>query len=279
MSIKDILVHVNASPGAPSRVETAARLAQSQQARLAGLYVVTPLDIPDHIRAQLSSEVIERQQQAAEQMAEQCRETFTEIAAKFDIEPDWTVAHGDLSRQITRQTRYYDLVVLGQHGADNDVQPGSGKLPDSVVLASGRPVMIVPGDAPPREVGRDLLVAWDGSRQAVRAISDNLPLLVSAQRVVVLVVNTHGARRQEEIELTGANISRHLNRHGVHAEPIQVQAKEHNVGQAILGQAAETGSDAIVMGAWGHQKWQEMILGGVTRFMLEHADRPVIMSH
>ena len=105
------------------------------------------------------------------------------------------------------------------------------------------------------------------------------PLLASAEKVIVLVVNTRGARKQDETELTGANISRHLKRHGIQAEPRQAKAVEHEIGQTVLAVAAAEHCDTVIMGAWGHQRWQEMILGGVTRFMLENADRPIIMSH
>ena len=123
-----------------------------------------------------------------------------------------------------------------------------------------------------------MLVAWNGSREATRAANDALPILQRADRVVVLAINPGGGIDGHG-EVPGADLSLHLARHGVSAEAQQVQAEDMNVGEMLLSRCADEAADLLVMGAYGRSRVRELVLGGATRHVLEHATLPVLMSH
>jgi nucleotide-binding universal stress UspA family protein len=124
-----------------------------------------------------------------------------------------------------------------------------------------------------------VLVAWKPSREATRAVNDALPLLEAADQVTVLVVDTTGPRHHREEAEPGSGIALHLARHGIKAVVEQTVAAGQSVADAMLSRAAELGCDLIVMGAYGHSRLRELVLGGVTREILRHMTVPVLMSH
>jgi nucleotide-binding universal stress UspA family protein len=121
-----------------------------------------------------------------------------------------------------------------------------------------------------------VLICWDGSRPAARAIADAIPFLTRASAIEVVVVT---GERDKSGELTGANMSRHLARHGVNVEIKQIAAGSSGVQSAILAHTKSSGADFLVMGGYGHSRLREFILGGVTRSILGAMPVPVLMSH
>ena len=122
------------------------------------------------------------------------------------------------------------------------------------------------------------MVAWDASRLATRAVNDALPILRKASKVHLLAINPEGGREGHG-DVPGADIGLHLARHGVKAEASSIHAEDLEAGDALLSRAADFGADLIVMGAYGHSRWRELVLGGVTRHLLNHMTAPVFMSH
>jgi nucleotide-binding universal stress UspA family protein len=138
-------------------------------------------------------------------------------------------------------------------------------------------VIVVPFIRAAATIGERVLVAWDGGREAARAVNDALPILERAKSVTVLSVNPaseDGSRREP-----GADISLHLARHGVKVEAQRRITTEISAGDAILNEIASKGSDLLVMGAYGHSRLRELVLGGVTRQILGSMTVPVLMSH
>ena len=174
-------------------------------------------------------------------------------------------------------TRYADLVVLGQ--ADPDEPPYVGhRPPEQVVLSSGRPALIVPHRWPLDTLAERVLIAWDASREAARAVSDALPVLAQATSVVVVSVNPKSTPLGHG-ELPGADIALHLARHKFEVEVRSVETDPMDAGEALLSFAAERGCDLLVMGAYAHSRTRELVLGGATRTILEEMTLPVLMAH
>jgi len=178
---------------------------------------------------------------------------------------------------ISLEARYADLVVVSQ--TDNDeVLPGvMSDFPEYVVMNSGRPVLIVPYAGEFMHVGKKVLIAWDGSMEASRAITGAMPFLRHAQEVKVVVFN---AERQVNVhgEQPGADIALHLARHGVKVDVLQ-ETTEQDSGNALLSLAADTFADLLVMGCYAHSRFREILLGGASRTVLESMTLPVLMSH
>ena len=122
------------------------------------------------------------------------------------------------------------------------------------------------------------MLAWDAGREAARAVSDAMPFLERAEQVTVMAVNPSSGEGDHGEE-PGADIALHLARHGVKAEVHQTESPDISVGDELLSRIADDGSDMLVMGAYGHTRLRELVLGGVTRSILEQMTVPVLMSH
>jgi nucleotide-binding universal stress UspA family protein len=173
--------------------------------------------------------------------------------------------------------RYADLAIVGQLDPDNEA-PGSPLSPADVLLDSGRPALVVPYVGRFADVGQRVLIGWNASREAARAVNDALPLLARAAQVTVLAVNPrvgtmhHGAT-------PGADIAAHLARHGITVTVEIAHVTELDASDTLLNRAADLGADLIVTGAYGRSRMRELVLGGVTRDLLRRMTVPVFMSH
>jgi nucleotide-binding universal stress UspA family protein len=174
--------------------------------------------------------------------------------------------------------RYADLAILGQLDPERAEPDLIRPRPDQVALASGRPVLIVPYAGHFDNAGRRVLIAWNATREAARSVSDAMPLLTSAELVTVLTIDPREGPHGHG-EIPGADIALHLARHGVKAEIERTVSAGLPVGEVLLSRAADLGADLIVMGAYGHSRAREMLLGGATRSVLRSMTVPVLMSH
>ncbi len=147
-----------------------------------------------------------------------------------------------------------------------------------MALAVGRPVLVVPYAGRFEACGRRVLVAWNASRAATRAVNDAMPLLAGAETVTVLCVDPDEDRRAHG-DVPGADVAVHLARHGVKARVESTASGGIGVGNAVLSRASDIGADLLVMGAYGHTRVRELLLGGATRTILESMTVPVLLSH
>ena len=276
MSIKNLLLYVDSDAACPSRIDVAVMLAGSHEAHLTGLHVIEPPVIPASVVAEFGPGFLEMQMKRRREMAGELERRFRGRAEeRAGIEAEWRMAEGDIAATATLQARYFDLTVVGQ-GIDIGEPAALRSLPEDLALAVGRPVLIVPRYGTFGSVGDHVLVAWNGSREATRAVNDALPLLLRARRVTMLSVDPEGRTSRR---IPGADISLHLARHGVKVEASDMVGADIAVGDVILSYAADRGVDLIVAGAYGHSRMREMVLGGVTRHLLQHMTVPVLMSH
>ena len=196
--------------------------------------------------------------------------------------------------------RHADLAIVGQ-ALPEGRGTGPAAFPAEVLTESGCPVLVVPFTARPRgsisvtpsgvasagspTPGRHVLVAWNASKEAARAVREALPLLARAERVTVAIVDAD-LRPAAFGDTPGAEVLAWLARHGISAD-VQVRQtvrqgllkRPGDVGEALMGLAGETGSDLVVLGAYGHSRFRETLLGGITRTVLETMTVPVLMAH
>ncbi len=150
--------------------------------------------------------------------------------------------------------------------------------PEHVAFASGRPVLVVPYAGHFESVGGRVLIGWNATREAARAVNDAMPLLAIADAVTVLTIDPR-AGPDAHGELPGADISLHLARHGVKADIERTVSADIPVGDVLLSRAADLGAELLVTGAYGHSRVRELLLGGATRALLRSMTVPVLMSH
>jgi nucleotide-binding universal stress UspA family protein len=277
MQYKDMLVHMDDSVTCAARLDVAVDLAERFGAHLTGVYVDPGLAIPALVDVPISPELLQGIEDAHQERCDIAEKLFKERLARADIASEWRLAHGDLVTCLGGHARYSDLVILGQEGGE-DQKMVIGGLPDSIVLTCGRPTLVVPYIGVRDTLGKHVMVAWNGSREAVRAVNDALPLLALAEKVEVLSINP-AEGEERDADLPGADMSLHLARHGVTAEAQQLVASDVDVGDLLLSRAADHGADLIVMGAYGHARWREIVLGGATKQLLSEMTVPVLMSH
>ena len=179
---------------------------------------------------------------------------------------------------MSHHARYADLTIVGQLDPDELLPRPEYRIPERVALESGGPVVVVPHAGTFPTVGRRVLIAWNASAQSARAVRDALPLLRKAEAVTILTLNP-GSRRGNEVDRPGARIAAYLAHHGVAAKARELVVDDIAVGEMILSQAADEGADLIVMGAYGHPRARELVLGGATRTLFKRMTVPTLMAH
>jgi nucleotide-binding universal stress UspA family protein len=181
---------------------------------------------------------------------------------------------GDPVSVLAAHGRFVDLVVVSQP----DRETTFPMLAHELAIVAGRPLLVVPRFVAPTTIGANVLVAWNGGREAARAIGDAMPLLVRAGQVQVMTISASADRATEDAT-SAADMAAHLARHGVKAEARNAVAADIDVANLVLSAAADLGSDLLVMGAYGHSRLREIVLGGATRGILQSLTVPVLLSH
>ena len=278
MSVKDILVHINVSKHCRSRLEIAAHLAKAFDAHLTGLYTSEMSDVPFFMMEEIVAKVEPTLRGWWTLKRNQVRDAFEAIRRDTGVSADWLEVDGDVGAMMPYHARYADLTIVSQVDPEELLPRPEFDVPERVALEAGRPVLVIPYAGTFTAPGRRILVAWNGSAQSARAVKDALPFLQRAERVTVLVINPDGFRKRED-ERPGEHLTAHLLRHGVKAEVREFAVDNISVDQLILSHAGDEGSDLIVMGAYGHPRAREMVLGGATRALFKHTTTPILMSH
>jgi len=271
MCYRTIVVHVDPSLHCHARVQYAAQLAVRTGAHLVGSAFS---GISRYVEAGV--EVILAQQAALRQGNEHALVQFDAIAAAEGVASfERRYENDDPAGGLILQSRYADLVVVSQTDQEDPAAAHlAGPLPAQLVLGSARPVLVMPYAGQFPSIGARMLVAWDGSLEAARAVAGALPLLRQAAMAHIILFQPTGAAGRAP----GADLALYLARQGVRCE-VQVEPLPIDGGVALLSRAADLASDLVVMGAYGHARLREILLGGVTETILGSMTAPVLMAH
>lgn len=279
MSYKTILVHLDDSQRAAERLKIAAGIAADENAHLIGAAMTGISKLLAHGSVLNSKDPhLARHIESARQRAVNALVSFDTVAQNAGVRSfEKRVVEDETGGGVCLQSRYADLVVIGQTNPDEPSSFESAEFPEYVLTNSGRPVLFIPYVGQFETVGKRVLISWDASREATRAVTDAIPLLRRAEIVQVVVFNTN-AKSGTHGEQPGADISLYLARHGVNVEASH-QRTELDIGNALLSLASDFNADMIVMGGYGHSRFRQMVLGGVTRTILETMTVPIFMAH
>ena len=274
MAIKDILVHIDTQPGAEDRIAFAASRAKQNKAHLTGLHVKAEIVLPVTENDVIVPEsLIEEQERVIELQASAAKTQFDAAIGANNVEGEWRIGRGMVSEVLRHHAHASDLVIVGQA---NPATAVSNDVPEGVLQDTGRPTLIVPYAGIGPAFAQNVMVAWDDSAPAARAVHDALALIAKAKRVEVVTVR---AKDDEATDDPCAEICAHLQRHGVNAESVTLRKNGAKVSGMLLGHATDIGCDLLVMGSYGHSRWREFIFGGVTEDMLEKTTIPIFTSH
>jgi len=279
MSYKTILVHVDDSRNVNTRIELAARLAMTEQAHLIGVALTgVSRFLYETIAADASGLNIEPYLEMLRQRAEQALIPFENIAQRIGVPSiEKRLTDNEAADGLSVQARYSDLIVLGQYDPDGNAPPSYVNLPEYVAMNSGCPMLIVPHGGTFGNVGERVLIAWNGSVEASKAVRSALPLLRRAKIVEVAVFNPE-SQAISHGDQPGDDIATYLARHNIKVDVMQ-EKTNIDVGEALLSLAANLNSDLLVMGCYGRSRFREMLLGGATRTVLTSMTVPVMMAH
>jgi nucleotide-binding universal stress UspA family protein len=275
--IKDILVNLAVGEKAGPAGDYAISVAAACDAHLAGLAFRYDPVVPISGAGYVPAEVIQMQEIDNEKATKTAIDRFMAASQRAGVSAEpltLSASVAGVGDQFGRLARRFDLSIVGQ--AEPDSGPVEEVIAEAALFESGRPVILVPYiQKAPLKLDY-VVLCWDGSRAATRAIADAMPLLRRAGRVEVLIVSNERGK-QDEIE--GADIAEHLARHDLKVEVRRTVAGDIDVADVILSHTADVGCDFIVMGGYGHSRLREFVLGGVTRSIFRTMTAPVLMSH
>ncbi len=279
MSYKTVLVHVDETSRSNFRIKIAAEIAMLDGAHLIGTAVTgVSRFIYQDGNISASDPNLTIHLNFLRERAEKATTNFNKTVSELGLSSyESAIANDEAGGGIGLQARYSDLVVLGQTNRDEPSPSVLPDFPEYIVMNAGRPVLIIPYTSDVTTVAKRPLISWDASRESTRAVTDAIPLLKRADIVQVAIFNSK-AQPDAHGEQPGADIALFLARHGVKVE-VSVHKTSTDIGNALLSLSHDLDSDMIVMGGYGHSRLREMIMGGVTRTVLESMTVPVFMSH
>ena len=281
MAYKTVLVHCNDKSRMHRLLGPALDVAGPFGAHLVGLSITPPIVVvPAGMPGSPDTIVLDEHCKAYRRDNPEMKAALEAAARARGLDTAWHEAEtgsttvADVALQHARAA---DLVVASQTAPDWLGSPHLD-IADRLVLESGRPVLIVPNAGPQQAIGRKIVVAWNGAREAARAAFDALPLLQHASEVRVVSISPQ-ADGDRPSGVACAEICATLARHGVKCEATEAVERQANAGKALLTLSADWGADLLVMGCYGHSRLREFVFGGATQHVLDHMTIPVLMSH
>ena len=274
---KTLLVPVDGRSKSTRSLELACRIASTFDSHLIGLFVRPSTYIPSAVRAEGAEKLLrELQEKVAGELTQEARARFDSVVKPAGMQrTEWRVADGRRAEAVALHARYSDLVLINQTDPDS---VDATHFADGVLLAVARPVLLVPYVGESSRFARNVLICWNASREASRAVTDALPLLKAAEKVTILTVDGEASRAGHG-ESPGSDVALYLARHGINAVTAQTVSAEVDIGSVILSRAFDLRADLIVMGAYGTSRMREIVMGGATRTVLQSMTVPVLMSH
>lgn len=279
MSLKSILVNLNDANRAEAMTGLALDLAEKNSAHVIGLYVRPAMQIYPAVGMQVSPEMYEIHDKYFQDASDEAEKLFNAALARSGVSGEWRsvrCANAAIATKIVEHGLQSDLIMMSQVDPDNTggIEPDCA---EQVVMESGRPVLLLPTSGTFKTVGNNILVGWNGTREAARAAFDAVPFMQDAKSVRLVWIDAH----QDESyagNLPGAEMAASLARHDITVSAEALPSGDVSAGDTLLNAASDYGSDLLVMGAYGHSRIREFVFGGVTRNVLKHMTIPVLMS-
>ena len=275
--VKDIIVNLSVTKEGSVVGKYAVSAAAALEAHLTGIAFIYDPVVPISGAGYIPAEVIETQRDDNESAAEAAIKIFSTATDQAGISAEPLITSASLAGagdKFARMARRFDLAIVGQ--AEPEISSMEQIIAETTLFESGRPMMMVPYIQKAPFKAENVMICWDGSRTAARAVADAIPIIRNSGRVeIVMVANERG----KQDELDGADIGQHLARHGLKVDVHRISGASIDVGDALLSHAADSGADFMVMGGYGHSRLREFVLGGVTRSIFESMTVPVLISH
>lgn len=271
MTIKDVLVYLDNDKDCANRIQTAISLSQHFDAHLAGLYVMRKLNVHPYPYTYIPAGAFEQFEAHAEERKEEVKDLFTSKTGLNDIIGEFRFDEGLLTSSLDTHSRYSDLLVIPRE-YENRADVNRDYVVSDILLGTVCPVLVLPeGPSSLSGDAKRVMLAWDGGQECARALRLALPLLSEKDSIDVVSISAD--------ETKADDIALHIARHGIDATVHILESNSFEAGSVLLKHATSLKSDLIVMGAYGHSRLRENLIGGVTNYMLSHSHLPVLFSH
>jgi nucleotide-binding universal stress UspA family protein len=275
--VKDIIVNLSVTKEGSVVGKYAVSVAAALEAHLTGVAFVYDPVVPISGAGYIPAEVIEIQREDNETAADAAIKSFTAATDQAGISAEPLITNASLAGAgdyFARMARRFDLAIVGQ--AEPEISSMEQIIGETTLFESGRPMIMVPYIQKAPFKTDNVMICWDGSRTAARAVADAIPIIRRSGRVEIVIVTNE---RGKEDEIEGADIGQHLARHGLKVDVHRISGGKIDVADALLSHAADSGADLMVMGGYGHSRLREFVLGGVTRSIFGSMTLPVLLSH
>lgn len=281
--LRRISVHLDAGKDCPHRLATALALAKRHDAELIGIYACHDLPAYYFDAPLMVDDLLSQMRDEQDKERDDAAAAFRAAADKAGVATSWRASVGMPAQETAAMARYSDLLVIGQENRLDLLAVSKFGFSEQVLMAAGRPVLVVPAawrmDTLTHPVGTHILYCWDGGRESARALADAAPLLRHAGHFTILTIDGNSL----ELKLRGAteaDLAAYCASQGFPVIKWQAgTSKEIVVGACILNTASDHDADLIVMGAYGHSRLREWVMGGATATLLESMTVPVLFSH
>lgn len=277
MPVRTILVHATTSEKGVALLKSAATFSAASDAHLVALVVGVEPSVPYASLMDVPFDAyahdLEDAREETRRMVRQVEGILARHSNAFEVRGA-TVPSGLVGTELARQARYADITFFPVRNGDATARQAL----DTTLFGSGRPVLIAPAAAPLDRLGRRVAIAWDASREAARAVTDAQSLLPKGSAVHVVMIDPIVAPEHHGEE-PGTDIATALARHGLRVTVDALPTAGRSVAEAFLEHARSIDADLLVAGAYGHSRLREILIGGVTRDLMEMTDRPLLMAH
>ena len=286
MALKELIVYVDQTEGAVSRSRLAADLARRHGSRLVALFIrefsQAQLDLLNDAELGLVSgedldKVKRRIGSSIDEAADRVRSLLEALGREYGLEIEWRSVEGRASAIVPEHARYADLCILGPN-EPNDAASTAYALSEKLLFVTGHPLLFIPSLGSFKTLGRHIIVGWNASRPATRAVSDALPLIERAERTTVITIDSILVDRGGTA--AADRLVQYLRRHSPSVEAVKLEdVSARSIADVLQATARTLGGDLIVAGAYSHPRLWEDLFGGITRDLLHHMNFPIFMSH
>ncbi len=284
MSYASFVVHVDQAAYPQSLAAVALRLAVDFDAHVTALHTYMPSYYASasyadlHAWSGLESALREEEEESRQRDAEFKTRFETQARESGSSKAEWDYVIGEPMRTVATRALYADMALMGQLDPDRAAVAGEFDTPAQVALLSGRPVLVVPYAGSFDVIGKRVAIAWKSTREAARAVAAALPLLARAQSVDILTIGEDGRSGADSDDSAGTDITLYLARHGIKSSISRIPKGDIRISEMLLSTIADRGTDLLCMGAYGHSRFRQLVLGGVTSEIMRHMTVPTLIT-
>lgn len=272
--MKTILLHIDGDNCMEARLQVAMDIARATEGHITCLQTVSyEVFAPGDFYGSAMAAAIPYIREAAENL----RARIEADLANEDVSWEWRFLYGIAEHRLLEQSALHDIIIVGPHDVGEEGTRGPSAMAGELALKTRAPVLVVPGETKRLDVSAPVLIAWNGSSEACAALRSAVPLLALTNMVYLVSVAEEDDKAR--LDFPPSEGAMYLSRHGIKAEVVEIPRGEAKIADTLASAAQLRECGLMVMGAYGHSRLAELLLGGVTRRVLSDPDLPILLAH